>query len=65
MATGAAHEILGRLARMTDADQRAIYADPRYRAKFNALPEGDDKSPERDFKDSLRAAETSVRSMRS
>jgi len=59
MGKGAAHEILGRLARMTDADQRAIYTDPRYRAKLNALPEGEDRSPERDFKDSLRAAETS------
>ena len=55
----AVHEVLGRLARMPDADQRAIYADPRYRAKFDALPEGHPESGAGHFKDSLRTAETS------
>jgi hypothetical protein len=59
MGRGAAHDVLGRLARMSDEDQRAIYADPRYRAKFDALPEGHARTSERHFKDSLRLAGTS------
>jgi hypothetical protein len=57
MGKGAAHEVLGRLARMSEEDQRAIYADPRYRAKREALPAGKEGSPERHFKDSLEMAE--------
>jgi hypothetical protein len=57
MGHGAADQVLARLARMSDADQRAIYRDPRYRAKLDALPDGREKSPERDFKDALRKAE--------
>ena len=59
MGRGAAHDVLGRLARMSDEDQRVIYPDPRYRAKFDALPEGHERSSERHFKDSLRLAGTS------
>jgi hypothetical protein len=57
MGKGAAHGVLGRLARMSEEDQQAIYADPRYRAKREALPAGKDGSPERHFKDSLQMAE--------
>jgi len=57
MGKGAAHEALGRLARMSEEDQRAIYADRRYRAKREALPAGKEGSPERHFKDSLEMAE--------
>jgi hypothetical protein len=55
----AVHDVLGQLARMSDADQHALYADPRFRAKFNALPEGDAKSAAGHFKESLRVAQTS------
>ena len=55
----AVHEVLGRLARMSDADQRAIYSDPRYRAKLNALPEGHPQSAAGHEKDSLRMAQAS------
>jgi hypothetical protein len=59
MGRGAADQVLARLARMSDADQRIIYGEPRYRAKVAALPEGGDKSPERDFKQALRISEQS------
>ena len=55
----AAHEVLGRLARMSDADQRAVYSDPRFRQKFAALPEGDERSASGHFKESLRTAQRS------
>jgi hypothetical protein len=55
----AVHEVLGRLARMDEADQRAIYADPRFRTQFNALSEGDERSAAGHFKESLRVAQTS------
>jgi len=45
MEKGAAHEILGRLARMDGCrSKKRIYADPSLFARSsNALPEGDDK----------------------
>jgi len=58
MDRGAADEVLGRLARMPDVDQRAIYADRRYQAKRAALPEGREQSAAGHLKHSLGLAES-------
>jgi hypothetical protein len=50
--------VLARLQRLTKDERTALFGNPRFKAKLEAMPEGDDKSEKRDFKDALRRAST-------
>ncbi|HWO19017.1 MAG TPA: hypothetical protein VNO30_09575, partial [Kofleriaceae bacterium] len=55
----AAHEVLARLERLSEADHAAVVADPRFDAKLQRLPAGN--FDEADFKHALTNARGGVR----